>query len=113
MIMHTGCDRPALKLLNKHVRNHVCFRWFDLGVELLEQADEELLNEIDGEDLTESCTKMFQLWLKKCPNASWNQLIQALKEIEFLTVPERIEGMLMPTEDTVGVSAGMLNSNYC
>ena len=109
--MCTGYDRPALKLLNKHVRKDASSKWHDLGLELLEQEDEEKLNEIETNnpnDVSKCCKEMFQLWLRKCTNATWNQLIQALKEVELNNLAATIEGMLIPTEDTVSASVGML-----
>ena len=108
--MHTGYDRPALKLLNKHVRKDVSSKWHDLGLELLEQEDEERLNEIKNNnpsDISECCKEMFQLWLRKCTNATWNQLIQALKEVELNNLAAKIDGMLIPTDDTVSGGVGM------
>ena len=49
---------------------------------------------------------MFQLWLRKCTNATWNQLIQALKEVELNNLATTIEGMLTPAEEIVSASAG-------
>ena len=109
MIMHTGHDRPALKLLNKHVRKGVSSKWHDLGLELLEQEDEEKLNEIkinNPSDVGECCKEMFQLWLRKCTDATWNQLIQALKEVELNNLATTIEGMLIPAKEIVGASIG-------
>ena len=109
MIVFAGHNRPALKLLNKHVRKEVSSKWHDLGLELLEQEDEEKLNEIkknNPSDVSECCKEMFQLWLRKCTNATWNQLIQALKEVELNNLATTIEGMLMPTEEIVSASAG-------
>ena len=111
IITYTGYDRPALKLLNRHVRKDVSSKWHDLGLELLEQEDEERLNDIkknNPSDVSECCKEMFQLWLRKCANATWNQLIQALKEVELNNLAATIEGMLIPTQDTVSASAGML-----
>ena len=99
----TGCDRPALKLLNKHVRKHVSSKWYDLGLELLEQEDEETLNEIEinhSNDASKCCLQMFQLWLKKCTTATWNQLIKALREVDLNNLATTIEGMLMDTVNT-------------
>ena len=110
--MCKGYDRPALKLLNKYIRKDVSTKWHDLGLELLEQDDEENLNEIEANnsnDVSKCCKEMFRLWLRKCTNATWNQLIQALKEIELNNLAAKIEGMLVPTEDTVSASAGMLS----
>ena len=115
MIIHIGCDRPALKLLNKYVRKEVSRRWHDLGLELLELEDEEMLNIIETNnsfDVRICCKEMFQLWLRKYPNPTWNQLIQALKEVELNNLAATIEGMLIPTEDTVSASAGMLSRDY-
>ena len=109
--MCIGYDRPALKLLNKHVRKDISFKWYDLGLELLEQEDEEKLYKIkcnNPSNVDECCTEMFQLWLRKCTNATWNQLIQALKEVELNNLAAKIDGMLIPTDDTVSASAGML-----
>ena len=106
---HTGHDRPALKLLNKYVRNEVSSKWHDLGLELLEQEDEEKLNAIEvnnPNDVSKSCKEMFQLWLRKCTNATWYQLIQALKDVNLDNIAISIEGMLIPTEDIICVSEG-------
>ena len=107
--IHTGQDRPALKLLNKHVRKRVSSKWHDLGLELLEQEDEEKLSEIkinNPNDADECCKEMFQLWLRKCTNATWKQLIQALKEVELNSLAAAIEGMLMPSKEIVCASVG-------
>ena len=104
-----GHDQPALKLLNKHVRKEVSSKWHDLGLELLEQEDEERLNEIESNnpnDVSKCCKEMFQLWLRKCTNATWNQLIEALKEVDLNNLAATIEGMLQPTEEVVCSNAG-------
>ena len=95
-----GYDRPALKLLNKYVRSYVDVKWYDLGLKLLEQQDEERLNDIMRNNLNDpgaSCKEMFQLWLRSCSNATWNQLIEALREVELSNLATEIEGMLIPT----------------
>ena len=105
----TGCDRPALKLLNKHVRKHIpSVKWHDLGLELLEQEDEETLNQIKANypnDVSECCKEMFQLWLSKCATATWNQLIQALREVDLNNLATTIEGLLKNTVSDI--NAGM------
>ena len=37
------------------------------------------------------CTKMLQLWLERQPDATWEQLIQALKEVEMNELGSTIE----------------------
>ena len=88
------------------MRKHVSSKWYDLGLELLEQEDKETLNEIKinhSNDVNKCCLQMFQLWLNKCTTATWNQLIKALREVNLNNLATTIEGMLMHT-----VSTGML-----
>ena len=75
-------------------------KWHDLGIELLDYNDVGELNTIEAEHpsvLNKCCTKMFDLWLKKQPMASWNQLIEALRQpgIELGTLASKIEQMLL------------------
>ena len=105
----SGCDRPALKLLNKHVTKQVSSKWRKLGLELLEQADEGKLKQIKNNnpnDVEECCTEMFSSWLEKYSTATWNQLIQALKEVDLNNVATEVEGKLMDTAP-VCTSQGM------
>ena len=107
--VHTGHDRPALKLLNKHVRKGVSSKWHDLGLELLEQEDEEMLNQIESNnpnDVSKCCKEMFQLWLRKYTNATWNKLIEALVQVELNNLATTIEEMLIPTKEIVCASVG-------
>ena len=88
-------SRPTLKQLNK-LKKSVTFKWHDLGIELLDPKDIHTLDEIQKNyprDASTCCTKMFQLWLNRQPEASWEQLIQALRgidldEVAYTTVPE-------------------------
>lgn len=77
----------------------VANRWYDIGLELLEQKDEQAVRQIKGNNVgnvAESCTKMLELWLDRQPNASWNQLIEALRApgIELNDAASKIERML-------------------
>ena len=95
-----GNNRPTLKLLNKLVKRSVTTKWYDLGVELLAEEDVQALDEIqrnNPRDVSTCCTKMFQLWLERQPDASWRQLIQALREpnIELNELADTIEQKLV------------------
>ena len=97
---YIGCQKPSLKYLNRHVRGSIGLKWHDLGIELLDFDDVEALDIIEAEhptDLNRCCTKMFQLWLTKQPTASWNQLIEALREpdVELHALATKIEQMLL------------------
>jgi len=74
-----------------------------LGLELLDVKDEGKLKEIQRnhpQDVGECCKQMFQLWLDKCPGATWNQLIQALREnsVGLNQLANKIDDMLKPME---------------
>ena len=89
-----------MKFLNRHVRGSVGTKWHYLGIELLDSNDIGELDTIEAEhpsDVNKCCFKMFDLWLKKHPTASWNQLIEALRQpcIELSTLGSKIEKMLL------------------
>ena len=75
-------------------------KWYDLGAELLDGDNVGNLDTIEADHPTDHdkcCIKMFKLWLRKQPTASWNQLIEALRQpdIELHTLAGRIEQMLL------------------
>ena len=77
-----GC--PQLKDL-KHIMKDeagVTTEWYDIGLELLN--DVVVLNNIRANhptDVNRCCTEMFSKWLQREPDASWNQLAEALKKV--------------------------------
>ena len=72
-----------------------------MGIELLDCDDD--VGELDTieakhpKDLKKFCTKTFSMWLMKQPSASWNQLIEALRQpdIQLGTLAAKIEQMLL------------------
>ena len=99
--LFSGHQRLSLKYLNRYVRGSVGLKWHDLGIELLDPDDVEELDKIKAQypqDLNECCKAMFQLWLRKQPDASWNQLIEALRQpgIELDTLASKVQQMLQP-----------------
>ena len=96
-------DRPGFKYLNRHVVVPIAPKWYDVGLELMEIEDEKELDAIQAEQSINSdkerAKKMLKLWLDKNIDASWNDLLKALKmptiglnaialEIQNLLVPE-------------------------
>ena len=87
--------------MNRHVKKPVGSKWYDLGIDLLEKDDVKELNTIRSQypaDLNTCCTEMFQLWLRKQPTASWNQLLDSLRQpgIDLDNLASEIEQMLLP-----------------
>ncbi|XP_065907923.1 uncharacterized protein [Dysidea avara] len=97
-ILGKGSDCPTLRLLHRF-KKEISKNWFDLGVELINDSANELnnLQENHPKDAEKCCSKMFQLWLKKCSEATWNQLIKALRVpgIEMFELANKIESMLL------------------
>ena len=84
--------------MNRHVRKSVGSSWYDLGIDLLEKDDIKELNIIRSQhptDVNTCCTEMFQLWLKKQPTVTWNQLIDSLRCIDLNHLAGKIEQMLL------------------
>ena len=82
------------------MRESIATKWHDIGIELLEQGDEEALGIIQANNagnVTECCAKMLQLWLRRQPNATWNQLICALRSpgVHLNDVAKEIESLLL------------------
>ena len=99
LVSFIGTDRPAQKYLNRHVRPNITAEWYDIGLELLDEEDECMLNTIRlnyPENSDRCTTEMLQLWLARKSNPSWNQLIDALRapHIKLEALASNIEGML-------------------
>ena len=96
------------------MRGLICTKWHDVGVELLEQKDEQAMNIIKANNagnVSECCAEMLQLWLHRQPKATWSQLIEALRSpgIELNDVASQLEGMLIPTVESTFVAIYITN----
>ena len=93
--LHYLGGRPQLKDL-KHIMNYeagVTTKWYDIGLELLCRDDVVVLNNIRANHPTDNnrcCTEMFSEWLQRAPDASWNQLAEALKKVGLNTAAKNV-----------------------
>ena len=100
--MDSARDDCSLNLehLNQHVKPLLDSKWYDLGVELLEDDDDiAALNELQCEHPSDDdtcCTKMFQMWLEKRQVASWSHLIKSLRQptVNLNELASKIELMI-------------------
>ena len=97
-----GNERPQYEYLIKFVRDKVCAacannpeKWRDLGIELIGQQKVDIIKANNG-DVTQRCSVMLSLWLEIKSKASWNQLIQALKDVELETLADEVHKLLLP-----------------
>lgn len=74
-------------------------KWYDVGLELFEpkREDEIKLDEIrcEGGNNKEHAEKMLAVWLENKPDASWNDLIEALRYVGLQTTASTTEKMLL------------------
>ena len=81
-IARIGSDRPSLKDLYDHVVNYVAEKWQDLGVQLLRFDQQNMLDIIKADhphDVVSCCKCVLKKWLDTTTDATWNQLIRALR----------------------------------
>ena len=102
-IVRIGSDRPTLKDLYDHVVMNVATKWRDLGVHLLRTDQEKLLDIIEADcrnNVANCCKRLFRKWLDTSTNATWNELIKALKSptVQLDYVASQLDKMLIITE---------------
>jgi len=81
--------------LHNHVVQSVAPKWKDLGVQLSVSSEVlDIICEDCPNDVEKRCKRMFEKWL--CTNASWNQLLKALRNIgkNYLacTIQKKLKG---------------------
>ena len=92
-------SRPTEKKLLDYVVPRITPRWFDLGVKLLNEDQKSHLDIISSDHANDNrtcCKKMLWYWLDTNTNATWEQLIAALRSpaIELFVVAADLEKML-------------------
>ena len=97
--MYIANSKPSAKKLQRYVIPNVATKWYELGVELLDEKEECNLNIIEsncGKDVKKSCLEMFRLWLSTNPDASWWQIMEALKSpgVDLSSVAVELEKKL-------------------
>ena len=70
--------------------------WYDLGAVLLEERQERQLRVIEstyGSNVKRCCSAMLRYWLDKQPEATWHQLVTALRSpgVDLDAVASHIE----------------------
>ena len=71
---------PTLKDLMEKVAVHLSYEWQQLGIQL--DLDQQLLKRIELNnirDIEGCCREMFNQWLRRELNPSWDKIIKALK----------------------------------
>ena len=88
-----GNDKPAIKLLINY-EGKIAPYWHNLGMQLFPERQIHHLDIIQQNHLANNercCTEMFKYWLDVDTEASWNKLINALEQIEQISLAEKIK----------------------
>ena len=97
-IVCTGSDRPALRDLHHHMVRQAAHKWSDLGVELLDDDQIRMLDMIaaDHPHDADCCSAVLKRWLGTTPDASWYQLIRALRSpfVQLDSLADQLEEKL-------------------
>ena len=89
-------SKPLLKDLHNIVVPRVANKWYELGIQLLNESQLPRLDEIRATYSNEhrrGCVEMLKCWLSINPGASWDNLIRALRApgLELLATADDIE----------------------
>ena len=76
---YTESDRPSLRVLYDHMVNRVAGKWKDLGVQLLSPEMVDIIAADHPHDVVSCCQCVLKKWLDTTTDATWNQLIKALR----------------------------------
>ena len=75
----------------------VAIRWYELGMQLLDDAATGVLDVIKVDhpnDVTTCCREMFKRWLEMQHDASWSQLVVALNKVGLNTIADDINKLI-------------------
>ena len=95
-------SKPTKVKLLDHVVPHVTPRWYVLGLKLLKEDQESQLDIIKSNHAGDNqmcCMEMFWCWLSTNTEASWEQLVEALRSpfVKLPVVAADIEKMFTGT----------------
>ena len=88
-------SKPSLKRLVPLLTD-IAPNWCELGAILLDEKHEgqlKLIESTHGSNVKKCCSVMLRYWVDKHPEATWHQLVQALRTpgVDLDTVASRIE----------------------
>ena len=89
-------SKPLLKDLSNIVIPKVASKWFELGIQLLNEQQLPKLDEIHKaypNDLQRRCIELLKYWLEITPGATWDNLIHALRApgLQLMTIADDVE----------------------
>ena len=97
IIINIGSDRPSLRALYDHVANGGAGKWRDLGVQLLPPEMVDIIAVDHPNDAVSCCKCVLKKWRETATDATWNQLIRALRSpsVQLNYLASQLEQMLI------------------
>ena len=89
-------SKPTVKvLLSSKIISAIGPKWYELGITLLDDDQLTQLKTIksDNNEVNRCCIEMLMYWLESHSNATWNDLVEALKApgVELNNVATMVE----------------------
>ena len=106
-----------LKDLYDHVVSNVAKNWKDVGVQLLRSDQTHELNILETnypQDVVRCCKCALEKWLESSVDATWNQLIEALRSpsVRLDHFASELEQRLKPECKIIAMYL-LMNTNVC
>ena len=91
-VIYVAHSRPSIKALLPFVAQ-LAPTWYELGVKLIEEIRLTMIKVNYGGDKQKCCLTMLQYWKETHPEATWHDLVTALKSpgVELTAVASDIE----------------------
>lgn len=87
-----------MKDLHDHVVREVAHKWSDLGVQLLKPRTINIIKSDHPHDSVECCKCVLTEWLDTSDNATWNQLIEAIRSVGLVYVANELSEHIVSIE---------------
>ena len=93
----TVYSKPTIKVLQSaKIISAIGPKWYELGIALLDEDQLMQLKTIksnNNNEVARCCTEMLMYWLETDSNATWNDLVEALKSpgVELNSVATMVE----------------------
>ena len=75
-------SKPTIRDLQRfNIISAIGSKWYELGISLLDDDQVKQLDniEISKSEVNRRCTAMLMCWLERHPEATWNDLVEALQ----------------------------------
>ena len=91
-------SKPTVKELDQCLRALVLWERFALHLPGIDQTDIDTIKENSRYDVVDRKLDLYKKWLRVYPDASWDDVIQALEKVEEITIAITMRSKLSVTQ---------------